>query len=504
VRKLAARAGVPLEEGVGVASDEQQLLAANRYARELWHAQLLDAEKGRLAREYLAGRGLREETLRALQIGYAPDEWDFLLNAMRRQGFAEDLLLKAGLVRQREDGGYYDYFRHRIIFPILNARGEVVAFGGRALDDAKPKYLNSPETPLYKKSDVLYFLHESRSALQEEGRALIVEGYLDAISLYQAGIRNVVASLGTALSETHAHLLKRFCDEVVFVFDGDEAGHRAVLRGAPVFLGEGFTVRICILPEGHDPDDFVRREGAAAFLSRVADAVNLVEFQIRRFAANPTEPEAKRTFVRELAELLRPMRSPILVKEYARMTADALDLSPQDVWEELRQHGLSLHAPAPKSLPLRRAATGARLQIERRLLAWMLAKPSAIKGVFERLSPGDFENTHHQEVARILWVTAQEGEQVDPRLLIETCYDEEIRELLAQLVLMRTPPDVQAEIDACVRKLEQDALKRLEVLYLDEKLKEESVDETTVARELMELSKQRRQRTSESPRPQKQ
>jgi DNA primase len=505
VRKLAARAGIPLEDvkGAPPAPEEQQLLAANRYARELWHARLLDAEGGQIAREYLTRRGLRDETVRELQIGYAPDDWDFLLNAMRRQGFSEDLLFKGGLVRRRDDGGHYDYFRNRIVFPILNDRGDVVAFGGRAIDDAKPKYLNSPDTPLYKKSDVLYFLHECRPAIQEAGRALITEGYLDAISLYQAGVKNVVASLGTALSETHARLLKRSCEEVVFVFDGDEAGHRAVLRGAPVFLGEDFKVRICILPDGLDPDDFVRREGASAFRSRVADAVNLVEFQIRRFASDPSEPDAKRSFVRELADLLRPIKSPILVKEYALMTADAFDLSVQDVWEELRRYGVSVRASAPKGDSPRRPKTSARLLVERKLLAWMLASPSAIAGVFERLSPGDFQNERHQEIARIVWLGARESDRLDPRLLIETCDDEEIRELLAQLVLMRTPPDVQAEIDACVAKLERDALKRMEVLYLDEKLKEDCVDETTVARELLELAKQRRSLSFESPHPAK-
>lgn len=492
VRKLAARVGVPLEEALTTPPEEQQILAANRLARELWHARLLDPEGGRAAREYLAERGIRDETIREQKLGYAPRAWDFLLNAMVRHGFSEDLLVKAGLLRQREGGGYYDYFRNRVLFPILDEGGDVVAFGGRALDDEKPKYLNSPETSLYKKSEVLYLLSFARSAIQEEGRALIVEGYFDAISLYQAGIRNVVASLGTALSETHARFLKRWCEEVVFVFDGDEAGRRAVLRGAPVFLGEGFRVRIGVLPAGNDPDAFVRREGAAAFRSCVEDAVNLVEFQIRRFASHPSEPESKLAFVRELAELLRSIPSALLVREYAQMTADALDLSPEDVREELRRRGVSVRPFASKAPLSRQRSLSVRLQLERKLLGGMLALPSAIPGVFERLSPGDFEDELHREVARILWLHARESAPVDVRRLVESCYDDAVRNLLVQLALMRMPPDVPAEIDACVTKLEQQTLKQLETLYLTEKMKEENRDEILIARELLHLIKQRR------------
>lgn len=492
VRKLAARVGVPLEETLATPPEEQQILAANRLARELWYARLLDPEEGRAAREYLAERGIRDETIREQKLGYSPPAWDFLLNAMVRHGFSEDLLVKAGLLRQREGGGYYDYFRNRILFPILNERGDVVAFGGRALNDESPKYLNSPETPLYKKNEVLYFLSFARSAIQEEGRALITEGYFDAISLYQAGIKNVVASLGTALSETHARLLKRLCEEVMFVFDGDEAGHRAVLRGAPVFLGEGFRVRICVLPAGDDPDTFVRREGASAFRLRVENAVNLVEFQIRRFASNPSDPESKLAFVRDLAELLRPIPSALLVREYAQMAADDLDLSPEDVLDELRRRGVSVRASASKVPVPRQKSLTIRLQLERKLLARMLALPAAIPNVFERLSPGDFEDDLHREVARILWLHAREAEPVDVRRLMESCYDDAVRELLAQLALMRTPPDVRAEIDACVEKLEHQILKQSEALYLIEEVKEENPDEILIARELLQLTQQRR------------
>ena len=203
VRKLAARAGIAVaEESDDRSSDEQDVSAANRFAREHFHEWLMDDDAGKPAREYLIGRGITVETMEELTLGYAPEGWDNLLKAMTGAGFSVEALLAAGLLRENDRGRRYDYFRDRIIFPIHDPGGRPVAFGGRALDDATPKYLNSPETAVYTKGNVLYFLDRARRPMQDQRMALVAEGYMDVIALYQAGVRNVVASLGTALSET--------------------------------------------------------------------------------------------------------------------------------------------------------------------------------------------------------------------------------------------------------------------------------------------------------------
>jgi len=413
---------------------------------------------------------------------------------MVRNGFPPELLVRGGLLREREDGRRYDYFRNRIIFPIVDGRGDLVAFGGRAIDDAVPKYLNSPETPLYKKSEVLYFLHTARTAIQEEGRALVTEGYLDAIALYEAGIGNVVASLGTVLSETHARILRRSAEEVVFVFDGDSAGSRAVISGAPVFLSEGFRVRIALLPSGKDPDDYVREQGADAMRQRVEDSVNLVEFQIRNLAADvdPNAPETQARLVSELAALLKSVRSPILLKSYGKLVAEQFDMDPEDVWAELRRQGVSLKTPAPRRDTRRKESLDARMSVERQLLAWLIAMPSEIEAASERISPSDFADPMHQEIARLLWSASQGSEPFDALLLVETSSDDHVRELLSRLVLVRRPPDLPSEIAGCLARIERDILRRGEQRHLEDRTKEDDVDDLVVARELLELTRQRR------------
>jgi DNA primase len=498
VQRLAARAGVSLDEVKGgpLSPEEDQVVAACRFAREFFHERLVRDERGRSAREYLAARGVREETVREFRLGYAPDEWDVLLRAMRGNGFHAQVLVLAGLVREREGGGHYDYFRNRVIFPILDVQGEVVAFGGRALDDdATPKYLNSPDTPLYHKSDVLYLLHHARPAIREEGRVLVAEGYLDALIPYQEGIRNVVASLGTALSESHARLLRRTTDEVVFLFDGDAAGTRAVLRGAPAFLREGFRVKVAVLPAGTDPDSFVRREGAAALAHRVAESVHLVEFQIRALAREQdlSGPDGKLSVIRQVAELLRQIPSPVLLREYSRRLATELDVHPKDVWTELRRAGVAFRTPPPEEPAERGRRVGTRVRKERRLLSCLLASPENVLRVFEQLTPADFTEPAHREVARLLWLNAREADRTDSYLLMDTCYDEDVRALMATLLLEARPlPHIEEEVDGWVKELAIDTLRELERQHLATHAEGGRAEDPALAKTLADLARERR------------
>jgi DNA primase len=284
VRDLGNRCGIRVQTDSRAKekSDERAatLYAVNEDAR-VYFAENLKAPEGKKAVEYLKKRGLDGATARLFQIGYAPPGWDGLISHIRHAGRGDTLLVAAGLAVEG-DRGIYDRFRDRIIFPIRDHRERCVGFGGRIIGPGEPKYLNSPETPVYHKGEVLYGLDITREEIRKAGRAVVVEGYLDLIALFQAGVRNVVATLGTALTKDHLDRLGKYTREVVLLFDPDEAGMKAAERTLPLF-GEGaLYARAAVLPGGDDPDDFVRKNGAAAFDEIVAGAHDLFDFAIER------------------------------------------------------------------------------------------------------------------------------------------------------------------------------------------------------------------------------
>lgn len=276
VEDLAKRVGVdvPREEGSAAPRDRLDPLLDVLEEAAAFYGQRLKDSPAAIA--YLKQRGLTGEIARRFGIGYAPDSWDALLSALGTDDAAVETLRRAGLVVRKEKGGHYDRFRHRIMFPIRDRRGRVVAFGGRVMDDSTPKYLNSPETPVFHKGRELYGLYETRQAHSRPERILVVEGYMDVVALAQHGIDHAVATLGTATTQEHAEHLYRATDEVVFAFDGDDAGRRAAWRALENVLSvlrKGRQARFLFLPEGHDPDSLVRDEGADEFTRRLADAI---------------------------------------------------------------------------------------------------------------------------------------------------------------------------------------------------------------------------------------
>ncbi len=257
----------------------EQLLAAMNWARQHFERNFADERRGRLAREYTQQRGLSEETVRQARLGLAVDEWDDLLAEGRRRGLSEALLESAGLVTTSQNGKTYDRFRGRLIFPITDALGRVVAFGGRTLGEDSAKYLNSPETVLFNKSRVLYGLDLARGAIQERRAVVVVEGYMDAVLLRQHGVENVVATLGTALTDAHVKLLRGAADVIYLCFDGDEAGVRAADRAVEVALQHPVEVRVVLLEGGQDPADCVVAEGQEGFERQLKAARDALEFK---------------------------------------------------------------------------------------------------------------------------------------------------------------------------------------------------------------------------------
>jgi DNA primase len=348
VRKLAARAGITVVEKRSAGDEDRQyearraLLKLHADAAEWFHENLLKRDVGKPARTYLKERGITAEVAKRWQLGYAPDEWDAFGTWARAHGYQTRDLITSGLAKTRDDAEStpvessraYDRFRGRIIFPICNDVGEVIAFSGRLLKDAEgaAKYLNSPETPLFRKGSVLFGLHRTKRALIEANCAVVCEGQLDLISLFEAGITNVVAPQGTAFTENQARVLKRFVNEVVLCFDADTAGQKAAERSLDALLQNDLIVRVAEMPAGEDPDSLVRREGKKAFESRVARARDFFDYWIERETAGVDLGSlgAKMQLARSLAETVSRVRDPLMRGEVVNKVSARLGVAVQD------------------------------------------------------------------------------------------------------------------------------------------------------------------------------
>lgn len=393
LRLLARKAGVPLKrEDPGERSERDAMKAALAEAARYYSAQL---ERSGPAKEYLSGRGLTGESLRAFAIGYAPEGWHNLFNHLRKKGFGEAVIMKSGLAVSGAKGPY-DVFRGRVIFPIADIHGETIAFGGRVIEGGEPKYLNSPETPLFKKGDTLYGLQMAKEAIRQRGFSVLAEGYLDVIMCHQSGIANAVAPLGTALTPGHARRLGRYAPELVLVFDGDAAGTAAARRSLPIVFAGGLKARLMMLPAGEDPDSLLRARGPEHFEGLLKDALSPVDFLLRA-SEGPVE-EAINQAIALIAEAADPVVRGRLLTELS----DRTRVNEREIREKLdRQRKSGSPAPAQKAralayneevlllsaavnLPDRAGALLERLQVGQ-------MRDPLIRNIFERLSAGGLD-----------------------------------------------------------------------------------------------------------------
>lgn len=343
-RMLAERTGIPLPEDdidPEQASKTEAIYHALRFAGRFFYRQLTQTERGAPALDYLRERGFTPQTIKRFGLGYAPDAWDALLNAAEAKQIEPEVLEEAGLVIERKDGsGYYDRYRNRIIFPIFSHVGKVLGFGGRILDDDadQPKYINSPETRVYHKSKVLYGLRRAKSEIRQTEEALLVEGYTDVIALHQAGIENAVASSGTSLTPEQVEALGRYGKRIVLLYDADEAGARAAIKGLNLVLGQGLGAYAVELPEGEDPDSFVQTHGAEAFEEYIAgERRDMPEFRYQRARREGAlgTPEDRVDVQRKIVASIARIPDQNLQREYVRRTSDVLDVPDTDLFRML-------------------------------------------------------------------------------------------------------------------------------------------------------------------------
>lgn len=351
--KLAERAGVQIPQKEmspaesRQAKERQAILKAHKLTADFYRELLL--QQPNPAADYLKKRGIGEQVVKSFALGYAGDDWQALYNFLNRRGYDGALLQKASLVSlSGKNNRYYDKFHGRLIFPICDFRGEVIAFGGRVLDDSQPKYLNSAQTPVYNKSAVLFGLHIAADAIRREDLAVIMEGYIDAVTAHQYGVTNAVASLGTALTVEQARLLKRYTTNVLLAYDGDSAGVKASMRGIDILREQGMRVRVLALPDGCDPDDFLRQKGFDGWQKLIeTEAYDILEYLLRQ-AINKydvTSASGKGLIVKELLPAIAKTASSVERESFIRLLASRLQVAAESVYADLRKSGLAVAMP---------------------------------------------------------------------------------------------------------------------------------------------------------------
>ena len=498
---LAGRLNIDLPNREGRESANRRRFTTledlNKFAVEYYHNQLLSDRAGTSARQYLKHRGVQLKTLRSFQLGYAKSGRREFIRVAMDKGFTIQQLIDAGLIRD-EDRGPQDRFWNRVLFPIYNERGIPVGFGGRSLsEEHQPKYLNSPATVLYDKSNILYNLDKARQSIYKKQRVLLVEGYMDVLMLFQSGIENVVASSGTALSENHANLLKRFAPEVIIVYDGDASGFQAAQRGLHRLLTEGMRVRIALLPTGEDPDSFTRQHGADAFTELTDKAINLIEFQIQAAIRQQDihRVDVKAEVVKEVVETLLNLKNRVERNEYIKYAAKELHVEESMLWQELRDAGFK---ETPTSNQQRRIKTNnqkltSRAQIERQLIEALIRSPALISYVKSQFDYQSFTEPHFVRIAQLRWEACTDDETIDIQTLINECPDEKLSAFISGVILQRAlPPNlIQARVEGCLKKLRHFLSQDLEQRARSH-ARAKGADKMETLKELVELSNQRR------------
>ncbi|MFN2577169.1 MAG: DNA primase [Pyrinomonadaceae bacterium] len=398
IRIVAEKSGMPLPKMVDDGRFEarqresDQVIQLNQWALAWWQDQLQSKAAGSV-RQYLNQRGITEDTSQTFKLGFAPDSWEALSTHLRQKGATQEQLEKSGLTVRKDEGGSYDRFRGRLMFPVFDAQGKPIAFGGRILDpEGEPKYLNSPETSAYVKGRHLYGLHLTRDEIRRAGFAILVEGYLDLIVPYQFGVRNVVASLGTALTPEQVKLVGRFARKVVVNYDGDRAGVQAAKRATEAILAEDIEVKVLVLPDNADPDEFIRTNGVSEYQRRRGEAQPHIQFVLDQAVRdrNLHNPADKAVAVEETLPFVRAVRNRIQKREYFDIVMDSLRV-PDDQRRELWQQVRGGASPDPVGIQKVITRRAQPTVAEEKLLGLLLASDELRTIILPRLEPTDYE-----------------------------------------------------------------------------------------------------------------
>ena len=381
--KLAKEYGIEVKLGSGGARNQERekYYDINKEAARFFYRAFTESRNPGYV--YMKKRGIEDPILKKFGIGYADDSWDSLYHYFKNKGVEEKLLLELGLISEK-DGKYYDKFRNRVIFPIINTGGKIIGFGGRAIGDAEPKYLNSPENIVFQKKNNLYALNITKQDIGKEGNAILVEGYMDAISLYQHGVKNVGASLGTALTENQARLLKRYTKNVVLSYDADTAGRNAALRGIDVLGGEDIKVKVLHVTDGKDPDEFIKKNGREAFKKLVDEALPMTDYKLNA-AKNGLDlktDDGKLDYMKQASDILRKL-SPVEADIYIKKLAGELKIAEGAIKMEISGNNNTVAAAISRRRHEKKESKGELSGMEATVLKVMLINPCFAEKMLE-------------------------------------------------------------------------------------------------------------------------
>lgn len=515
VRQMAEDSGIPVEwEPVSEQETEQQALArslyeAHEFAAKFYHHILRNTAQGKTALEYLRNRGMNDRIIDTFMIGYSPPMWDTLAQFLDKRGYDLPLMERGGLISRREDGGYYDKFRDRIMFPIHDQKGRVIAFGGRAMGDVQPKYMNSPESLLFNKSRNLYNFHQSRAAIRKTRTVVLLEGYVDVIKAWEAGVTNGVASMGTALTPEQTSLLRRNAEEAIVCYDGDNAGQNAAFKSIPLLEKEGFHVKVAWLPSGLDPDEYVGQHGPEKFRHEIIEgALTSVKFKLlyirRNF--NLQDVDGRFRYIEAALRLVAEVESPVEREHYVKELAAEFPYASENFMQQMhgyRQDLLKKRQPGDNTdiswnnVINNGNAKGktpviepAEISAEVKLLSAMMHDREAALEVQEAIGE-QFSQEVHAALAAYLYAFYANGFGPDVSRFISTLQDERLERTAAKISLQDPKPALVA-LESYIRAVkiypELTALKRSEKEL--EQQAAHSPDPLAAARELLNIKKE--------------
>jgi len=476
VKLLAERYGIPLPktestpEADQTARERQALLEIHEKAAEVFRSQLTGSSEGKQALSYLKERGLSDQTIEKFGLGYSPGFSDNLVRRLNGN-FSTELLIKSGLIQTGESGRPYDRFRRRVMFPIRSESGKIVAFGGRIFGEGQPKYLNSPETPIYSKSRTLYALDAARDSVRRKNFAILVEGYMDCIALHQVGIDNTIASCGTSLTELQAKLLARFSDRIVVNFDPDAAGSAATLRSLDIFLEQNFKIRVLALPGGDDPDAFVKRHGVAPYSALLDKAPSYFDYLLQKSRQDNDlrSVEGKIQAVNQVLPYLTKISNRLERVEQTKRVAEFFGFEESIIREELRKTA----KPNQEKPEINRSQIRSKLTpSEKYLLRAIMDNPKTAQEVIEQLSASeDYLGLESESIFRKAIVIFREEGRIDPGHLLERLDNDRDKDSVNQALFS----ELSFEVGNCLAVFKEKR-SRLEGSQLQKRIKEAEQD----------------------------
>ncbi|MEW6129269.1 MAG: DNA primase [Acidobacteriota bacterium] len=419
LRIIAQKSGIPIpvvdetEDFKKAEHNREIVLRLNELATQFFIYNLQEEKIGETARQYVDSRGIQPETGKLFRLGYAPDNWDGLINYFREQGITTDEIDLSGLAVVKDSGGFYDRFRNRLMFPIVDSQGRVIAFGGRVMGEGEPKYLNSPETAVYTKGRHLYGLSFAKNEIRNRGFAILVEGYLDCLIPYQEGVHNIVASLGTALTDGQVRLLRRYMDkpQIIVNFDADSAGQAATMRSIEMLMTEGFKINILQLPAGKDPDEFVRTHGVEAFVELFKNTQPYIDYVVEKSISEVdiTRPIGKVEAINRILPHLARMPDKVVRADYAEQIANRLKVDSRVIRDEMKRVAVNRQ---PSLDPKRVRASQDMTPAERQLLELMLANNELRSAMVETIVEEDINEL--ASAALFIAIIHLEKQKVEP------------------------------------------------------------------------------------------